>query len=315
MNKLSPRHFLQSKEWGLFQKTLGNTIIEQSGAGWQYLAILERGDGKVGKHFTRLYCPYGPYYKDDVALRAALTDLEREAKKRGVDYVRVEPTGAERQMLFTGTGGYTKQAHSFQPELSLIVDLTADFHEVLLGMSKTNRYLWNKVDRNNLTFNISYDMADLEHFLLMMRETSKRTQATFRKAQYFELLLETLGESKTAGVAYAYHEDEVLVGVLFVDDFEAKTRYYLYAGSFDKARQYSANAPLVVYLLQQAKETGITQFDFFGVSPQEATDHRWAGLSKFKRSFGGEEIVFSGTWEKPINTARYKLMSFARKFA
>jgi lipid II:glycine glycyltransferase (peptidoglycan interpeptide bridge formation enzyme) len=315
MNKHSPRHFLQSKEWGMFQKTLGNTIIERSGKGWRYLAILERGDGKVGKYFTRLYCPYGPYYEDESSIRQALIDLEEQARSLKVDYVRVEPTGINRTVLFDGNGEYTKKKHSFQPELTLLVNLTGEFPEVLQAMSKTNRYLWNKVERNKLTFKISYNMSDLEHFLLMMRETSERTKAMFRQSQYFELLLETLGESKHAGVAYASHEDEVLVGVLFVDDFVAKTRYYLYAGSFDKARQYSANAPLVVYLLKQAKESGIETFDFFGVSPQEATEHRWAGLSKFKRSFGGEELAFTGTWEKPINNTRYKLMNFARKFA
>ena len=49
----------------------------------------------------------------------------------------------------------------------------------------------------------------------MMRETAGRTNTTFHRSQFYELLLESLGPSKHVGVAYAYHEDEVLVGVLF----------------------------------------------------------------------------------------------------
>ena len=315
MTQIKTRHFLQSDEWAKFQKVLGNTVIERSGDGWQYHAILERGDGKIGRQFKRLYTPYGPSYTNEAALEAALQDLEKQAKKHDVDYVRVEPLCLDPTDQVATTNGYKRLAHSFQPSLTLIIDINRPFADVLADMSKTNRYLWNRRARNNLRFRISYETEDLEAFLMMMNETSQRTRASFRREQYYELLLESLGPTKNIGVAYAYHEDEVLVGVLFADDFVAKTRYYLYAGSFDKARKFSANAPLVVYLLHEAQNSGIKNFDFFGVAPASATDHRWAGFSKFKRSFGGTERAFAGTWEKPIKKGRYAFMNFARKFA
>ena len=309
------RHFLQSDEWAKFQKVLGNTVIQRSGTGWQYSAILERGDGSVGRHFSRLYRPYGPSYADESSLEAALKDLEQTATKYSVDYVRVEPVCTNPVDQISIISGYSKLSHSFQPSLSLLIDLDIPFDDVLASLSKTNRYLWNRREKNNLQFNISYETEDLESFLLMMNETSERTRASFKKTQYYELLLESLGPAKNIGVAYAYFEKEVLVGVLFADDFEAKTRYYLYAGSFDKARQHSANSPLVTYLLFTAQKSGLHHFDFFGVAPADATDHRWAGFSKFKRSFGGREVAYAGTWEKPIKSGRYKLMTLARKFA
>lgn len=315
MTYMKARHFLQSEQWAKFQKNLGHHTFQKSGQGWEYFAILERGYGKLGRHFRRLYVPYGPTATNNEALQHALASLDKLARDSKVDYIRIEPVviGIDNKTL--KPAGYTITKRTTQPQHTLLVDLTCPMQDILQGMSKTNRYLWNKVARNNIRFKTSYKEKDLQHFLDMMSETAARTQSKFHDDYYFKALMDVLGPTKNAGVAYAYHNDDVLVGVLFADDFVAKTRYYLYAGSFDRAREFSANSPLVVYLLEQAKELGMETFDFFGVSPKEATNHRWAGLSKFKRSFGGEEIVFSGTWEKPIRKGRYVLMDLARKFA
>lgn len=309
------RYFLQSQEWATFQKTLGHKVYSKSGNGWEYVAILERGYGRLGKYFKRLYLPYGPTADSMVSMHTALDSLERLAKKVGVDYVRIEPVLLQQDNTGLVIDGYHKIRRSFQPEQTLVIDLHESMDVVLHKMSKTNRYLWNKAERNGLSFKVSYEPKSLDHFLAMMDETSERTNARFKANVYYEALLETLGQSKTTGVAYAYHDNTPLVGVLFADDHVAKTRYYLYAGSFDAARKHSANAPLVVFLLEDAKKKGIQAFDFFGVAPAGATNHRWAGFSKFKRSFGGDELVFAGTFEKPIHFARYWAMSTLRKFA
>ena len=54
MNLNTGRHLLQSDGWAEFQKAIGKKTIQHSGEGWQYLAILEKGDGRVGKFFERL---------------------------------------------------------------------------------------------------------------------------------------------------------------------------------------------------------------------------------------------------------------------
>ena len=50
----------------------------------------------------------------------------------------------------------------------------------------------------------------------------------------------------------------------------------------------------------------------FGVAPKDEKNHKWAGFSKFKRSFGGTEITYNGTYEKPLSK-KYKLLQLARK--
>lgn len=313
MTKPLARHFLQSPQWAQFQRSLGKEVIERSGKGWSYLAIKETGDGKLGKQFSRLYCPYGPYFESATALAAALADLDSVARAEKVDYVRVEPTNMAKATSVAMPNNFHKLPKSFQPNLTLLITIDIPFEEVLHGMSKTNRYLWNKVEKNNLTFDVSYDSASLKDFISMIEQTEARTGTKLHDAAYFRKLVDELGPEQYAGVAYVRIEGEPLSGVLFVDDIAAKTRYYLYAGSYDKARQYSANSPLVTFLLKQGQECGLQRFDFFGISEKSKSNHRWAGFSQFKRSFGGDEWSFMGTFEKPIRPLRYKIMHTARK--
>lgn len=308
------RYFLQTEEWAEFQRNLGHHVITEHGDNWRYSAVLEKGYGKVGGMFTRLYCPYGPFYKDETAKKAVFESLDNLAKLKKVDYIRVEPISANGE-LYDGYGGYSKCAKTSQPDLTLIIDLTKPFDEILQAMTKTNRYLWHKVDRAKLSFKIYYDVAKLDDFLSMMHQTSQRTKAKFHSDEYFQKLFKVLGSKQIAGVAYVYHDNKALSGVLFIDDFKAKTRYYMYAASFHEARKFSANSPLVTYLLQQAKDESLERFDFFGLSPADQPNHRWAGFSQFKRSFGGQELQFSGTWEKPVRKLRYKTMNLIRKLA
>ena len=313
MITLTKRHFLQSHEWALFQQKLGKKVFERQGEGWRYLAILEQGDGKIGRHFTRLYTPYGPSYDSNQALHEALRDLEELATKNNIDYVRVEPLSTN-QLALTQIADYHKMSKSFQPALTWMLDLAPGFETVKSGIHRSSRYRWNRVERDGITFTISYEEKDLDDFIKMMGATSDRTKAQFRNGEYFKKMLEELGPSKVAGIAYAKQANESLVGVLFLDDFDAQTRYYMYTGAFDKARKFGANAPLVVFLIKDAIEKGLTCFDFFGIAPLDDTNHKWAGFSVFKRSFGGMDIAFSGTWEKAIKPTKYKAMTFARKF-
>jgi lipid II:glycine glycyltransferase (peptidoglycan interpeptide bridge formation enzyme) len=152
----------------------------------------------------------------------------------------------------------------------------------------------------------------MKEFLNMMETTSNRAGAIFRDGSYLSSIVEVLGPSKNAGVAIAKHGGKAISGVLFLDDFEGKTRYYLHAGSYDEARKLRGNPALALYLLMGAKDSGYKFFDFYGVSPLDEPNHRWAGFSSFKRSFGGYDLVYSGTWELPVNKTHYKLMNGLR---
>lgn len=309
------RHMQQSTEWTEFKKSLGKNIISNHGSGWHYNAYIERGDGRFGKYFKRLYCPYGPAAINNIAFKESLESLTSYGSNHDIDFVRIELTNNQSFVNIAKSYGFSKASRLSQPDLTLNIDLTQETESILSAMSKTNQYLWRKAPSNNLSFKISYLPSDLDPIGEMITQTAQRAGAIFHPLEYYKTLLNVLGPSKTAGVAYAYHNNEIIVGAIFFDDKEESTRYYMYGYSKDSARKLSANSPLLTYLILDAKNKGLKTFDMFGVSPADQPNHRWAGFSKFKRSFGGYEVAYGGTWEKPIKQVRYSALKFARKIS
>lgn len=309
-----PPNLLQSEQWANFNKALKKDVFEQSGNNWKFIAIKESGHGKAGKIFKRLYAPYGPYAKNDTAFIDSLHNLENLAKKNKADYIRIDPTTPLSDANLLTNLGYKKTKRSSQPEQTLVIDLTDNFDDVLKNMSKTNQYLWRKSADNGLSFKDFYSPEQLGPFIDMVNITAQRNNAIFHNANYYKTLLSTLGTQKQACIIYAYLNNKPVAGAIFVDDINTKTRYYMYAGAYDEARKVSAASPLLIYAMQHAKQNGLTAFDMFGVSPIDEPNHKWAGFSKFKRSFGGLEVNYNGTYEKPLSK-KYQILKTARKIA
>lgn len=306
------RHFLQSEEWELFQKSLGNKTFRKTGQGWSYLAVLEKG--RMGSP-RRLYVPYGPTVEDQQSLEAAINDLRNLSEKLKVAYIRYEPVVIGGTQIAPAVSGAIKTTRDSQPRRTLLIDLQRSIDDVVQDMTKTNRYLWRKYNegKTSLSIHTTYDIRQLSPFLGMMHETAARNKAIFHDDVYFRKLFECLAPSKVVGLSYALHEGSPVAGIFFFDDIAAKRRYYAYAASFFAARDLNANPPLVTSVILDARSSGMEVFDFFGVSAESETDHRWSGFSKFKRSFGGSDYEYYGTYELPVKKLHYKVNNIARK--
>ena len=47
------------------------------------------------------------------------------------------------------------------------------------------------------------------------------------------------------------------------------------------------------------------RYNFWGVAPVESADHRFSGLSLFKRGFGGEDVAYLPAHDLVIDNKRY----------
>jgi len=311
------RHFLQSTDWADFHESLGTKVIRHQGKNGSFVAFSERSHGKVGKILSRLYIPYGPFVESKNQLKLLLADVELVAKKQAADYIRIEPTGCELASKDLESLGYSRRVKPSQPEHTSILNIqnkTSD--EIIAGMNATNRNLWraNALKADGLTFNTSYEPKDTAPLIDMMKTTAERLGLVFHDAHYTEQMITVLGPKMLAGVVYASHKGKPLAGAQFAIDSESKTLYYLHAGSYFEARAFNGGNLLLTYLILLAHECGIEAVDLFGVAPKDAgQDHPYAGFSSFKRSFGGDDYEYGGTWEKGLNKLKYKLMTTLRK--
>lgn len=311
LGSTSVRHALQSQEWAQFQTSIGNQNVKISKNNWSLNGSIELGHKNIGYIDSRIYFPYGPSSNSLEELKEVIDEIKVVAKKHKLTYARIEPTFHFEASQLKNLG-LKPAPKSFQPKQTLILDISKNKDELLYGMQATVRRLSRQFEQKQLTFTSSYDVKDIKPLLEMMKVTSNRANVIFRSPSYLTNMLSTLGPSKTLGVAYCLHEGKPLSGVLFYDDILSKTRLYMHAGSFFEARNVRSNVALVLNLIFDAQAKGLKFFDFYGVCPVNETNHPWSGFSSFKRSFGGKEVSYAGTWELPVNKLNYSLLTVMR---
>ena len=305
-------HFLQSPAWANFQRDLGRTVHERSGPGWSFLAIEESNPAG-----TLLYAPYGPVAASPAAFDAALAALTELARSCGAVFVRIEPvdagfTAADSAAVLCARGLRPAPVNQ-QPERTWVVDLDRDFKDVLAEMKPVNRNLYRNIHKKGVTFRSSQDPEEISVLLGFLRLTAARSGFKPQSDDYLTQVARSLMPNGAATLFIAELEGEPIAAALAYDS--ADTRTYAHAALDDAHRKLSAGIPLLVTLMADARDKGLKQVDLWGVAPADEPDHKWAGFTSFKKSFGGHELAYPGTWDLPVRTVRYNGYQLARKGA
>ncbi|MHA7289271.1 lipid II:glycine glycyltransferase FemX [Arthrobacter sp. MDT3-24] len=301
--------FLQTPAWADVQSSLGRTVHQQSGPGWSFLAVEEKNPaGKV------LYAPYGPVASSAEAFDAALAALVATARSCGAVFVRIEPVSAGLEMPAAtelSRRGLQPAPVNQQPELSWIVDLEGDFKDVLAAMKPVNRNLYRNIHKKGVTFRASQDADDISILLYFLHMTARRNGFKPQSDEYLTQVAASLMPAGAATMFIAELNGEPIAAALAYDS--ADTRTYAHAALDDTHRKLSAGIPLLVTLMADAKERGLKHVDLWGVAPADQPSHKWAGFTAFKKSFGGREVEYPGTWDLPVQKLRYNAYQLARK--
>ncbi|WP_207345201.1 peptidoglycan bridge formation glycyltransferase FemA/FemB family protein [Arthrobacter sp. E3] len=300
---------LQTAVWAQFQRSLGKTVHEAEGPGWSFLAVEEKTP--LG---TYLYAPYGPCADEEPELAQAIAELAGLARSIKAHYVRVEPAaaglGADAAATLIAHGLHRAPA-DVQPHLSWKVDLRQDEDALLKGMRSTSRNLFRNIHKKGVTFEVSTDPAQLTILLGFLHKVSNRADFTAQSDNYLRHAAQVLMPAGAAKLFIAKLDGEPIAAALSYDT--ADTRVYAHAAADDAHRKLNAGIPLLVTMMLDAKVSGISEFDMWGVSPEDEPEHPWAGFSRFKRSFGGAEVEYPGTWDLPINQVMYTAYAASRK--
>lgn len=278
-------------------------MVTDQGEGWSYLAVLEKG-----KMNSRLYAPYGPVADSAAALAAALSSMRSHAKRLGASFLRVEPTGEGAGANLPALG--LRRSKSNQPEHTHRINVDRPFEQVLTEMTKTLRNLHRNYAKKGLSVRRSEDPRDIEHLLRLLGDVSERTGIRAHEADYFRAQASTLVPNDAAIYLVEFEGEVIAAALIYVD---AERSYYAHAAAATEHRRLHAGSILLAQVLQDASEGPQREVDLFGVVPPEIENHPWSGFSRFKRSFGGHQFDYAGTWELPVRAASYAAYSLARR--
>lgn len=293
--------FLQSYEWGIFQEELGNKIVrihkveeekEMMGLGiWR--------DIKGG--FRTLYFPKGPLgnWEENKILEA----VQEEA--HGAMAVRMEP---QEEMHILGV----KETN---PRSTILVDLTKSEDQILSEMKSKTRYNMRLGKRKGVEIREMDRVEEFEAFWLLMQQTARRDGIRLHEKRYYETLLEAMSQKigAHAFLVGALYEGRLLAANIVIDFNGVRT--YAHGATSNVHRNVMAQYVLHSHLLFDAKEKGMTQFDFWGAVSKEEIEngHAWAGISRYKHSFGGDFVEMPGTFDFVMQPIKYEIYRGLRK--
>lgn len=304
MNNIKP-HFLQSSAWQSFHQALGHTVLTDSGDDWSYLAIVEQAHG-----IKRLYCPYGPTAISESGLTAALAALKSVARDQGAAYIRLQPLGLIISDDIRHQHNLSVITYS-QPSETWTIDLTNSQDELLAAMKQNTRNVVRNYHKKGLTYRTSQDPSEISHLLRLLHGVATHNQISIHSDDYLTTQATSLLSTGSAQLHFIEYQSAVIAAALTYQD--DTTVYYAHAAADHEYRKTGASTALVGEILLGAKANGKTTFDLFGVTTSDDPNHRWAGFTRFKQSFGGQLQTLSQTYELPVRSLLYRFYSLLRK--
>lgn len=292
--------FLQSWAWGEFQEKLGLShrrfgVYQKNNLVGVCLALV--GKRRLGSF---VYVPHGPVFEkfEKGLARATLRHLKDFAKKESVDYLRVEPAwepSSEIGKLFEVEGFKKAGTPTIQAGgRTLLLDLSLEEEDLLMGLRKTTRYLVKKAAEAGVEIHRSSSPSMLGKFFRLMEVTRERQGFVAHPTKYLQNQFETLAARGMAELSFATYKGDVLAASINIS--YGDTTSYVHGASV--RGDVPASYALLWENIKEAKKDGFSYFDFWGVAPEGASDrHPWYGYTLFKKGFGGYPVDYIGAWD------------------
>jgi lipid II:glycine glycyltransferase (peptidoglycan interpeptide bridge formation enzyme) len=140
-------------------------------------------------------------------------------------------------------------------------------------------------------------------FYELLSLSARKKRFYIRDKFFFEQIWEVLVRAGNASLFTVVYRQEIKAVALVYDGQE--TRYYAQVGYDPSDKQIRVSAPLMSYMIIDAKRAGLKFFDLYGISADDEITDEKTGFSEFKKSFGGEVVTYAGAWEIPVTLKYY----------
>jgi lipid II:glycine glycyltransferase (peptidoglycan interpeptide bridge formation enzyme) len=322
LEKCKEKTFLQSWNWGEFQKLMGNKI-------WR-LGIYENSKLKTqnskligvalvikisAKRGTFLFVPHGPIIKSQISnlksqiLKYLLEELKNLAKEEKCDFIRIAPIlerNEENEKIFKELGFREAPIH-IHPELTWELDITPSEENLLMGMRKTTRYLIRQAQKNKeIEIEEENNFEGIEKFNQIYRLTKERHGFVPFSLEYLKNEFLAFSRDNQISILLGKYKGEIVSGGVFV--FWQNIGFYHHGASSQKYPKIPVSYLLLWEAIKKAKERGCEKFNFWGIAPLTNSKfqipnskHPWAGLTLFKMGFGGYKKEYLKTQDFPLS--------------
>jgi len=236
--------------------------------------------------------------------RGKIINLDELARKQKAVFARFEhPYQKSQNHKFDKT---LKNAHAhYQPDTTLVIDLTKSKDEILAQMKQKGRYNIKLAQKKEVQIREEKNAAE---FYKILKQTTQRDKFKGHGPNFYQKMIDMVEGSK---LYIAEYQGETIAGLIAT--FYKDTATYYYGASSNKHRNVMAPYLLQWHAIKEAKAQGCKYYDFLGIAPEGAKNHPWKGVTEFKRKFGGEVVQYDHAKERIYQPFWYWVMRLVKK--
>jgi len=335
--------FLQENEWKPFLQSFSMGEVYGS-VGEEPIRIAAGEHGKIsgicqaiivpakrGKHLAVMY---GPLLREASAfahgatadrpstkhqapnhveiLSMIVSELKKIARDKNCAFIRMSPFWSKEdpQVEILRSLGFRSAPLHLLAEHIWYIDLRGKTEEqILMGMRKTTRNLVRRAEKEGVVVTASTDpIKDLPIFFKLYEETRKRHHFVPYSFSFIRAQVEEFSKSHQCTLYVARFRGEPVAASIHMV-YGNETSYHHGASSVKHPESYAS------YLLQwtairDALRRGDRIYNFWGISPEGAKKHPFAGVRTFKTGFGGELLELMHCMDLPLSPKYYLTFGF-----
>jgi len=301
--------FLQSWEWGEFQKQVSGRVWRLGAEDGGRLIASAKLIEKVlpmGKRY--FYCGRGPVIDqallaakpeiEDQSVELIFNEVEKIARNEKVMFLRFDPLFKIYHSKYR-----IRQTHSVQPRMTIALDIAKSEDALLAAMHQKTRYNIGLAEKKGVEV-VEAGKERFEEFWHLLDQTSGRDKFRPHGRNYYQTMLEI--PSEFLKLFFAEYKGKPVAAGIF--SFFGDTVAYLHGGSANELRNIMTPFALQWHAIRSAKSLGFRFYDFHGIDPE-----KYPGVTRFKRGFGGEEKHYPGTFDLVYDEGWYSIYKMIRK--
>lgn len=308
---------LQSWLWGDFQKFLDKKI-------YRFAAIDDNGkiqavalviQNIIHFDYNYFYIPRGPVVSKSAHghIRLLFEEIIKVVREEKGFMLRCDPAWEIGNEKLLTDSGFRKADSEVQPKCSLVIDISKTEQELMAAMKQKTRYNVNLAEKRGVKLQISSEIADIEAFWQLMKQTAQRDGFASHPKEYYKKMFEIFSVDGSIKLFLAQYDGKIVAANLV--SFFGRTTTYLHGASSDMYRGVMATYFLQWQAILESKKLNSQYFDFGGVNGQTYQNEKWNGITKFKVGFsvGTPAKEFVGTHETILNPVIYSVYKFAKQ--
>lgn len=309
--RCKPNTFLQSWAWGKVQRGLSEQVKYlgfYSGSTQVAVALVILVNAKRGRHYL---IPHGPILLPGVdvgaVVRALTVFLRSCAGSDGATAMRIAPLflqNDDTENLFKQLKFISAPLH-VHAERTWLLDITGSEEKLLSGMRKTTRQAINKAAQAGVQIDIINDRSALDRFWPLYETTRTRHGFVPWSREALSLQLEQFGANNQIYTVLARYQQQDLAAAICIN--YGSTVFYYHGASGNVFKEIPAAQLVQWHAILEARRRKAGHYNFWGIAPENQPKHPFAGITTFKKGFGGQALDYMHARDLPFTWGYLRL--------